>query len=1307
MADLKSCARTLLASVFTASDSLKNTFRPLRAGRVAVLLALVLFSAQAFAATTTISGKVYMPNGTNVLPNVLVYVTTGAVTVPASGATCPGTAATGCLTASSLLPTVVVSGSGVYSYTYTAEDGTFTLSNVPVSTNYTLVIQSGKWMSEFTENVGTTAITGIVLGMPSSHNSGYVNAQPTNTFAPAQGNIPLIAIATGSADAAECVLRSANYGLGLNDCEFTDDAGHVPNGCSGSTGGRIHLYQGDGKPGAVISSSTPLETALIGGTSATALNSYDMLMFPCQGDSSNIETNANIDKVLDYTSAGGRVFATHYSDVWLNTSETHSGASFSGAATWSSSSTPSASGGTLESNGSGYGIGTLNTSFTGGTTLSDWLYESGYAANGTLGTANTGTDGQVEISTLRVTVASVIPPTQTWLTLNQETGSNYTGTPIMQMSFNTPVGAAEASQYGRVMFNDYHVENVSNVGGDLFPTECPTLAGDSQVAQEKMLEYALFDLSNAVTPVVVPSMTITLGSSPTTFNEGDSADSITVGLANGSTALNASTDLPITLAITLPSALTATAITETDSTGGWNCSVSTLTCTQTTGIATSASYAFTITTSVSANATAGATTASEAVGATVSSSTFSSAQTGSLTITADEHAAATWATPAAITYGTALSSTQLNAVGNAGGNATANAAGTYVYSPASGTTLSAGSNTLNVTYTPSAAYQSTYTGTGTASVTLIVNQATPAVTWPTASNISYGQALTSSTLSGGSSNGTFTWTTPSTEPGIGTAAQSVTFTPTDTTDYTTVIGSASVTVAKATPSPITWPTATGITYGQTLTSSTLSGGTSTPAGTFSWTTSSTAPGAGTAAQSVTFTPTDTTDYTTVIGSANVAVAKATPSPITWPTATGITYGQTLTSSTLSGGTSTPAGTFSWTTSSTAPGAGTAAQSVTFTPTDTTDYTTVTATVSVTAVKATAIVMLGNLTQTNTGYALAATATTNPANLTVVLVYTQNGQVVTSPTNAGSYGVTATVNDINYSGTATGTLIINPAATSVILGTSSNRALLLSTITFTATVSSTAGTPTGTVSFMDGTTLIGSGILSGGVASFPTSSLVAASHSITAVYNGGTNFVGSPSKPLPQTITDYTVSAVSGSGGSGIAQTVIPGAAATYTIAVNPTDGTTFPEIATLTVTGLPSGATATLNTTLPWTQLTSTSWQLPANTQLGNLSLTFNTPSATLNARGSEAPIRHLPLVAWGLLLLPFSGKLRRAGKRLGRMVPMLFLLVAGLAAVAGMSGCGSSVNGFFDQQQKTYNVTVTVTTGLLSRSANVTLTVQ
>jgi hypothetical protein len=52
----------------------------------------------------------------------------------------------------------------------------------------------------------------------------------------------------------------------------------------------------------------------------------------------------------------------------------------------------------------------------------------------------------------------------------------------------------------------------------------------------------------------------------------------------------------------------------------------------------------------------------------------------------------TWATPAAITYGTALSGTQLNA--------STSPSGTFVYTPASGTVLGAGSQTLSVTFTP-------------------------------------------------------------------------------------------------------------------------------------------------------------------------------------------------------------------------------------------------------------------------------------------------------------------------------------------------------------------------------------------------------------------------------------------------------------------------------------------------------------------------------------------------------------------------------------------------------------------------------
>ena len=64
-----------------------------------------------------------------------------------------------------------------------------------------------------------------------------------------------------------------------------------------------------------------------------------------------------------------------------------------------------------------------------------------------------------------------------------------------------------------------------------------------------------------------------------------------------------------------------------------------------------------------------------------------------------------WATPAAITYGTALSATQLDA--------TSSVAGTFVYTPAAGTVLKAGAQTLSVTFTPT---DSTEYSTTTATV---------------------------------------------------------------------------------------------------------------------------------------------------------------------------------------------------------------------------------------------------------------------------------------------------------------------------------------------------------------------------------------------------------------------------------------------------------------------------------------------------------------------------------------------------------------------------------------------------------------
>ena len=64
-----------------------------------------------------------------------------------------------------------------------------------------------------------------------------------------------------------------------------------------------------------------------------------------------------------------------------------------------------------------------------------------------------------------------------------------------------------------------------------------------------------------------------------------------------------------------------------------------------------------------------------------------------------------------------------------------------------------------------------------------------------------------------------------------------------------------------------------------------------------------------------------------------------------------------------------------------------------------------------------------------------------------------------------------------------------------------------------------------------------------------------------------------------------------------------------------------------------------------------------------------------------------------------------RSGSKAVRWIERI-LLVAGLAAVAGLTGCGAT-NGFFGQGPQTYTVTETVTTGTVSHSSTVTLTIQ
>ena len=169
------------------------------------------------------------------------------------------------------------------------------------------------------------------------------------------------------------------------------------------------------------------------------------------------------------------------------------------------------------------------------------------------------------------------------------------------------------------------------------------------------------------------------------------------------------------------------------------------------------------------------------------------------------------ATPAAISYGTALSATQLNA--------TSTIPGTFTYTPAAGTTPTAGTQTLSVLFTPT---DTTDYTTTTKTVQLVVTQATPTITWTTPAAIPYGTALSATQLNATSTtprhlhlHARRRHNTHGRHPNL-----SVLFTPTDTTDYTTATKTVQLVVNQATPT-ITWPTPAAIPYGTALSATQL------------------------------------------------------------------------------------------------------------------------------------------------------------------------------------------------------------------------------------------------------------------------------------------------------------------------------------------------------------------------------------------------------------------------------------------------------------------------------------------------------
>jgi hypothetical protein len=395
--------------------------------------------------STTVSGTVFAPNGTLPLYGVTVYV-------PAAE---PGPLAAGvqCGTCASSLP------GGAYAQAISDEAGHFTLFDVPATTNVPIVIQVGKWRRQLTlPSVPACQETAL---------PGGSTALPRNMT---EGDLPQIAITTGDADALDCLVRR----LGIDDTEITTNA----------QGGRVHLYAGNGAkqfaPGFAGGTGAFPSAQTLWGDLGT-LSAYDIVMFSCEGGQNPAtKPQAALQAVHDYANLGGRVFLSHWHNIWVGgdrTDPTH------GLPDWESIATFDFAAAQDETTQLTF----VDETAPKGASFATWMQNVG---------GSTVRD-QIEVSEPRYTCQAVDPNKgERWVYIDPARSSPPGRTGVQDMVFTTPQDRSADTRCGKVVLSDMHVSSGSSSKiGTPYPLGCSSMP---LTAQEKALAFIFFDISACV-----------------------------------------------------------------------------------------------------------------------------------------------------------------------------------------------------------------------------------------------------------------------------------------------------------------------------------------------------------------------------------------------------------------------------------------------------------------------------------------------------------------------------------------------------------------------------------------------------------------------------------------------------------------------------------------------------------------------------------------------------------------------------------------------------------------------------------------
>jgi hypothetical protein len=263
------------------------------------------------------------------------------------------------------------------------------------------------------------------------------------------------------------------------------------------------------------------------------------------------------------------------------------------------------------------------------------------------------------------------------------------------------------------------------------------------------------------------------------------------------------------------------------------------------------------------------------------------------------------------------------------------------------------------------------------------------------------------------------------------------------------------------------------------------------------------------------------------------------------------------------------------------------------------------------------------------------------------------------------------------------------------GTTTTFALSNQNLTLTATVApATSGVPTGTVSFFEGQTVVGTGTLSNGVASYTATSFPTGNVVLSAQYGGDANFTQSTSPSISVLSVAPTSTSLTVSQAGSVTDTVNLSSAPGYS-------GTTQ-----LSCSNLPQFATCTFVPSF---------FLFAAGSNSGSATLTIQTGASAQGALrpllpgSSKDKFAILATVIWlpGLLATAITGRGRKTGTRMDRLSLLLVLccMTAGLTACSGPSSGSSGGTGLTPAGTYAMQVVATGPTGL-SQTTNVNLTV-